>query len=36
MPNSHSIHQAMNGYALRKRLKYIASQTHQKEQAMLF
>jgi len=26
----------MNGDALRKRLKYITSQTHQKDQAMLF
>jgi len=26
----------MNGNALRKRLKYITSQTHQKDQVMLF
>jgi len=26
----------MNGDALRKRLKYITSQTHQKDQATLF
>jgi len=26
----------MNGDALRKRLKHITSQTHQKDQAMLF
>jgi len=26
----------MNGDALRKRLNYITSQTHQKDQAMLF